>query len=95
MARTKPKKNKFQTIRGVISAADVDDDDRVIGVRITTDDDDEYMIDPYGKGEFLNDMVGEYVAIKGIVHNDDGDYSLEVRKFALLDGEEEEIEDDF
>ena len=95
MGRTKTKKSKFQTLRGVISTADVDDDDHVIGVRITTDDDEEYLIDPFGKGEYLIDMVGEYVAIKGILHNDDGDYSVEVKKFMQLEGVDDDFEDDY
>lgn len=86
---------KFQRIRGVVSATEWDDDDRVVAVVLTTDDDDELLISPAGRGEALLEYVGEYVEVKGVVQDEDGDYGLVVRNFKVLsqaEGEEEEEE---
>lgn len=69
------------TIRGYISPAEMDDDERPIAVYLTTDDDDEYLIDPYGKGDYLRDLVDEYVEVRGVLHNDNGEYSIAVKAF--------------
>jgi hypothetical protein len=69
------------TVRGYISPAEMDDDDRPIAVYLTTDDDDEYLIDPYGKGDFLRDLLDEYVEVRGVLYNDNGEYSIAVKTF--------------
>jgi hypothetical protein len=84
--RTMSPKNKHRTIRGRVAIADVDDDERPLAVVLVTDDDDEYLIDPLGKGDQLLDLVDEYLEVKGVVHNDDGDYSISVQTFRLVGG---------
>ncbi|MFH1130924.1 MAG: hypothetical protein V1754_06285 [Pseudomonadota bacterium] len=86
-------KDKFQTIRGTVTPADWDDDNHVISLMIISDDEEEFFVDPAGKGEQLLDWVDHYVEIKGIVHNDDGDYTITVHKFKPID-EYDEDEDD-
>jgi hypothetical protein len=94
---TKRKRNhRYKTVHGVVSPAEWDDDDRVTGVVITADDDTEYFVDPRGKGEFLLDLIDEHVQASGIVHNDDGDYTIFVEKFRQSSGSQvnEDDEDD-
>jgi hypothetical protein len=84
---TKRRRNhRYRTVRGVVSPAEWDDEDRVTGVVITADDDTEYYVDPQGKGEFLLELVEEYIEASGIVHNDDGDYTIFVKKFRQPSG---------
>ena len=84
---------KFQIVRGAIVAADWDDDDRVVAVSIETDE-EELFIDPYGKGEALLDYVDEYVEIRGVVHNDDGEYSISVHGFRVIEGDDDVEEEE-
>lgn len=90
-----PAKNKYRTIRGRITPAELDDDERPLAVVLTDDDDDEYLIAPYGKGEDLIDLVDEYVEVKGVVHNDDGEYSISVQAFRVIDDNDDFDDDDW
>ncbi len=88
MTPTPTKKEKLQTIRGRIAASAVDDLDRVIAVTIHTEDDQQLHVDPYGAGEDLFEFVDQQVEITGTLHDDDGQWTVEVRRFRVLDVEE-------
>lgn len=95
MSRNRNNTSKYRTVRGLISSADVDEMDGVLAVTITDEDDYEYLIYPYGIGEDLMDFVGRYVEVNGTVHNDDGDFSIEVRRFRCLDDPDDDyLQDD-
>lgn len=89
-------KNKSRTIRGFVVPVEGDDDDRISGVLIVTDDEEEYFVEPFGKGVHLAKLVDEYVQVKGIVYNDDGDLSIAVKHFKQIDESEksEDLEDE-
>jgi len=88
------RKQQLVTLRGMITPADMDDMGRVTCVSIVTDDDEEYFIDPYGKGEHLTEQVDEYVVVSGTLHNDDGDYTISVTRWNVVADKEQDEDDE-
>ena len=86
--------SKHRTIRGVIAPAEWDDDERVTGVAINTEDEDEYFIEPVGKGKILVSLLDEYVELTGIVHDDDGALTVTVKQFRQIDPMDDEVAED-
>jgi len=83
----------FEILRGVVTPANWDDWSR--GLVITTDDDEEYVIDPYyGKGEQIIDFIDRYLEVGGFLRDEGGDVTLMVKRFRELEGRDLEEEDD-
>jgi len=92
----KGKIQKEETVTGVVSATEWDDEDNVIAVSIITDD-DEYMIDSNKMAEELFDFLEEDVEVTGIVETDrDGSKRISVTSYEVLDtGYEYDDEEDY
>ena len=86
--------NRYRRLRGVVTAAEWDDEDRVIGLTLVTDDDEEYWIDTYGKGEALLELQDSYVEVSGVIHNDDGEYTVTVKRFREVTDDDDADDDD-
>lgn len=87
MTRPRARENTNLVVRGVLYPAEADDDGRALAAYLTTDQDEEYLIEPYEKGNDLIDFIDRYVEVSGVLNNDDGEYSVTVKAFRLLDDE--------
>jgi hypothetical protein len=88
----KEKPGKEVTIKGFVAADEWDDRDNVVGIAISTDDED-YRVELNKTGEELFDFLDEDVEVTGMLREDrDGNKSIRVTSYELL--EEEEYEDE-
>jgi hypothetical protein len=84
----------FEILRGVVAPANPDDWAR--GMVITTDDDEEYLIDAYyGKGEQIVDFIDQYLEVGGYLRDEGGDVTLLVKRFRKLEGSDLEEGDEY
>ena len=92
----KEKPQKEITISGFITPEQWDDDDNVIAIGISTDDDD-YVIELNKLGEELFDFLDEDVEVTGFVREDkDGTKHLTISNYEILDTDDlEDDEDDY
>lgn len=96
---SKKKPVKEITILGYISEIETDNDD-FVGVKITTDDDDEYYVTQNKAGRQLSNLIDEDVEVTGIVSvdGDDGIKYITVSDYEVLDldygYEDDDDEDD-
>lgn len=95
---SKKKTGKEITILGYISEIETDNDD-FVGVKITTEDDDEYYVTQNKAGRQLSNLIDEDVEVTGIVSVDgeDGIKYIAVSDYEVLDldyGYEDDDEDD-
>jgi hypothetical protein len=83
-----------ETIVGIVVASQVDEDDRVIGVIISTEDDD-YEVDMSGLGEDLLDFLDEEVEARGIVEEErDGTKWITVIEYEVMPYDSDEDSDE-
>jgi len=92
----KGKIQKEETVAGVVSATEWDDEDNVTAVSIITDD-DEYIVELNKMAEELFDFLEEDVEVTGIVETDrDGSKRIAVTSYEVLDtGYEYDDEEDY
>ena len=84
----------LETIVGIVAASQVDEDDRVIAVIISTDDED-YEVDMSGLGEDLLDFIDEEVEVTGIVAEEsDGTKSITATSYEVLEYDSDEDSDE-
>ncbi len=84
------KNEKIQriSVTGIITASEWDEDDNVVGVTLSTPDEEEYLIDSNGKGEELLDFVSQNVKVVGIIEeNDYGDKIITVKSYEVFEDE--------
>lgn len=86
------KPQKDVTLVGCVSP--IEEDDTVVGIEISTDD-DCYLVELNKQGKKLFNHLDEDVEVKGIVTKDEDDnYKITVTSFELLETEDDEIDDD-
>ena len=84
----------LETIVGIVAASQVDEDDHVIAVTISTDDED-YEVDMSGLGEDLLDFIDEEVEVTGIVAEEsDGTKSITATSYEVLEYDSDEDSDE-
>jgi hypothetical protein len=91
----KEKEKKELTVTGFVTATEWDDNDNVVAIEITTDD-DNYMVDNNKQGEELFDFLDEEVEVTGFALEDrDGAKWISVTSYEVLDEEDDEEYDDY
>ena len=89
---TKTTKNRQVTIVGYVDP--VDGDDHKSGIIISTNDNEEYLVDLNKQGRKLLGLIGEEVKVHGAVtQTEDGENRISVTKFEVLDFKETSEED--
>lgn len=87
----KDKAPKEETIVGYVVPSEWDNDDNVVAISISTDDDD-YLVEMNKLGEELFDFLDEDVEVTGTVREDrDGTKRIRVTSYEVL----EDVEDEF
>ena len=90
--RKKYKPTNEVTILGYLTPSEWDDDDNVVSVAISTDD-DYYVVELNGLGEELFDILDEDVEVTGIVEKErDGTNRITVTSYEVLS--EDDYEED-
>ena len=85
-------KNRQVTIVGYVDPIDKDNHDA--GIIISTNDNEEYLIDLNLQGRKLLDLIGEEVKVHGAVtQTEGGENRISVAKFEVLDYKETYEED--
>ncbi|MBN1847648.1 MAG: hypothetical protein JW932_03605 [Deltaproteobacteria bacterium] len=91
----KEKSHKEITISGFITPEQWDDDDNVIAIGISTDDED-YVIELNKLGEELFDFIDEDVEVTGFIREDkDGTKHITISNYEILDTDDYEEEDEY
>lgn len=86
---------KEVTVIGFVTATEWDDNDHVVAIEISTDD-DNYMVDNNKQGEELFDFLDEEVEVAGFTREDrDGGKWIFVTSYEVLDEEDDEEYDDY
>ena len=84
---SKPTKNRQVTIVGYVDP--VDGDDHKSGIIISTNDNEEYLVDLNKQGRKLLDLIGEEVKIHGsVTQTEGGENRISITKFEVLDFKE-------
>ena len=79
----------YEVVRGLVEPTEWYDS-WTLGVIVVTDEDEEYRVDPSGKGKHLLDLIDEYVEIGGFVEDDDGELRMSVKRLRVVEEGEEE-----
>ena len=88
------KKGKEMTLTGFIAPVDWDNDDEVIAIGVSTEDED-YSVEMNKLGEELFDFLDEDVEVTGIVTEDrDGSKHITVTSYEVLDSDDDEEDDE-
>lgn len=86
----KNKSEKEETIAGYILPSEWDNDDNVIAISISTDD-DEYLVEKNKLGEELLDFLDEDVRVTGTVNEEkDGTKRITITDYEILELADEE-----
>lgn len=94
MAKKNEKSQKI-TISGLITPCEWDEDDNVVGITLSTTDEEEYRIQNDQVGEELLEYVSRDVMVTGFVDEDEyGDKTLTVKEYEVIDEEEEKEEEE-
>jgi uncharacterized membrane protein YcgQ (UPF0703/DUF1980 family) len=87
-------KGKEVTIKGFVTPEEWDNDDNVIAIGISTDDDD-YVVELNKMGEELFDFLDDDVEVNGIVREGkDGTKHIRITGYEVLSMDEDDEEDD-
>ena len=90
----KDKAPKEETIVGYVVPSEWDNDDNVVAISITTDDDD-YLVEMNKLGEELFDFLDEDVEVTGTVREDrDGTKRIRVTSYEVLEDVDDEYDED-
>lgn len=88
----KAKQPKEITVNGFVVPEDWDEDDNVVAISVTTDDDD-YLVDLNKLGEELFDFLDEDVQVTGLVRVErDGTKRITVTGYEVLETDDEDYE---
>ena len=94
MKMEKNQPQKEVTIVGYVVPSEWDNDDNVVSISISTDDDD-YVVEVNKLGEELFDFLDEDVEVTGIVREDkDGTKRIRVISYEVLEDVEDEYDED-
>ena len=94
MGKKETHKNKTVTIVGYVDP--VDEDDSEAGVVISTDNDEEYLVDPNKQGRRLLNLLGEKIRAQGTVaQTEDGENQISITAFEVLEYQETSEDDDY
>jgi hypothetical protein len=72
---------KLTTLRGLVIPVAWDEKGNVTDLAVSTDNEEEYLIERSGKGEDLFHFVREEVEVKGILKTDDNRKVINVRTY--------------
>lgn len=75
--------SKVTKIRGVIVPTAWDDQGNVTGIAISSHDENEYQVDPKGKGSELLPHIRKEVDAAGVVREEEGKKIVRVRKYTV------------
>jgi hypothetical protein len=90
----KDKTPKEETIVGYVVPSEWDNEDNVVAISITTDDDD-YLVEMNKLGEELFDFLDEDVEVTGIVREDrDGTKRIRITSYEVLEDADDDYEED-
>jgi hypothetical protein len=85
---------KEETIVGYVVPSEWDNEDNVVAIGISTED-DEYVVELNKLGEELFDFLDEDVEVTGLVRDDkDGTKRIRVTSYEVLEDTEDEYEED-
>jgi hypothetical protein len=73
-------------IRGVVIPTAWDDQGNVIGIAISSHDENEYQVDPKGKGPELLLHIRKEVEAAGVVREEEGKKIVRIRKYTVKEG---------
>lgn len=94
MKKKQTVKEREETIIGYVIPNEWDNEDNVISIRVSTDDDD-YLVELNKLGEELFDFLDEDVEITGIVREDkDGTKRIKVISYEVIEDTDEKYEED-
>jgi hypothetical protein len=68
------------TIKGLIVAADWDEEGKVVAAAISTHEEEEYLIEKNCKGEELLHLLQEEVEVRGVVRGGEGKKTIVVEE---------------
>ena len=75
--------SKVTKIRGVVIPTAWDDQGKVTGVAISSHDENEYQVDPKGKGCELLLHIRKEVDAAGVVREEEGKKIVRIRKYTV------------
>jgi hypothetical protein len=85
---------KEETVVGFVVPNEWDNEDNVVAISISTED-DEYVVELNKLGEELFDFLDEDVEVTGIIRDDkDGTKRIRVTSYEVLEDAEDESEED-
>lgn len=94
MKKKQTVKEREETIIGYVIPNEWDNEDNVISIRVSTDDDD-YLVELNKLGEELFDFLDEDVEITGIVREDkDGTKRIKVISYEVIEDTDEKYGED-
>jgi hypothetical protein len=75
-------------IRGVVIPTAWDDQGNVKGIAISSHDENEYQVDPKGKGPELLLHIRKEVEASGVVREEEGKKIVRIRKYTVSEANE-------
>jgi len=78
--------SKVTKIRGVVIPTAWDDQGNVTGIAISSHDENEYQVDPKGKGPELLLHIRKEVEAAGVVREEEGKKIVRIRKYKVNEG---------
>jgi hypothetical protein len=75
--------SKVTKIRGVVIPTAWDDQGNVTGIAISSHDENEYQVDPKGKGSELLLHIRKEVDATGVVREEEGKKMVRIRKYTV------------
>lgn len=80
--------SKVSKIRGVVIPTAWDDQGNVKGIAISSHDENEYQVDPRGKGPELLLHIRKEVEASGVVREEEGKKIVRIRKYMVSEANE-------
>jgi uncharacterized membrane protein YcgQ (UPF0703/DUF1980 family) len=94
MEMKKDKTGKEETIVGYVVPSEWDNEDNVVAISISTEDDD-YLVEMNKLGEELFDFLDEDVEVTGLVREDrDGTKRIQITTYEVLEDVDDEYEEE-
>jgi len=78
--------SKVTKIRGVVIPTAWDNQGNVTGIAISSHDENEYQVDPKGKGPELLLHIRKEVEAAGVVREEEGKKIVRIRKYMVNEG---------
>jgi 5S rRNA maturation endonuclease (ribonuclease M5) len=70
-------------VRGIVIPVDWDEKGKVIAAAVSTDTEDEYLIDHDHKGKELLHYIQEEVEVSGVARKHNGNKTITITKYSL------------